>query len=64
MSIKQLDASQKKVFDEIIQKGCYVTINTDLNEYLFSYKRKETGFSGTEDPRWIMDNVIEILDIK
>ncbi len=64
MSIRQLNSSEKSDFDEIIQKGCFVTFNTELNVYMFRYNEKETNFGGTYNPRWIMDNVIEILDIK
>jgi hypothetical protein len=64
MIIRQLSSSEKSDFDEIIQKGCFVAFNSELNEYRFSYNNNETGFSGTYNPRWIMDNVIEILEIK
>jgi hypothetical protein len=64
MSIRQLNSSEKSDFKEIIDKGCFVVFNTELNVYMFSYNEKETNFGGTYNPRWIMDNIIEILDIK
>jgi len=64
MSIRQLFDNEKSDFEEIIKKGCFVTFNTELNVYMFLYNDKETNFGGTYNPRWIMDNVIEILDIK
>lgn len=65
MSIRQLNTSEKLDFDEIIQKGCFVTFNKDLNVYMFSYNGKETNIGGgTYNPRYFMDYVIEELGIK
>jgi len=64
MSIRQLNTSEKLDFDEIIQKGCFVTFNKALNVYMFSYNGKETNIGGTYNPRYFMDYVIEEFGIK
>ncbi|MDR3652508.1 MAG: hypothetical protein P4L34_06010 [Paludibacter sp.] len=65
MCIRQLNDDEKSDFKEIIDKGCFVTFNTEYNVYVFSCNGKVTNLGGgTYDPRYFMDDVTKELGIE
>ena len=64
MCIRQLFDSEKSDFEEIIKKGCFVTFNTEIGQYMFNYKGKETNFGGIYNPKFFITLAIDELDIK
>ena len=64
MNNRELDSFEKIDFSQIIQKGCHISYDIELNAYVFQYNNKITNYSGTYNPTAIMQIICEELNIE